>query len=57
MSEEDTCDKELLELAAKEITISEEDLIRINEKIEKLELRIPEEDLKKYFYECLGVKP
>lgn len=40
--------------APKKITISEEDLMRINEKIEKFELLgVPEEELKKYFYECL----
>ena len=38
----------------KKITISEEDLMRTNEKIKKLELLgVPEEELKKYFYECL----
>ena len=44
--------------APKKITIPEEDLMRINEKIEKFELLgVPKEELKKYFYECLGVKP
>ena len=44
----------MTEINPKKIKISEEDMMRINENIKRFMLMgVPEEELKKYFYECV----